>query len=51
MHLRFDLLLQRYFAPLQDLLNVRAQLPRFGIHNRELLLDAECEDMGVAAHA
>ena len=42
-HLRLDALLQDEPALLQDLLDVRAQLPRLRIDDLELLLDAERE--------
>src|ERR1700731_3607528 len=41
MHLGFDLLLERHLPAFEDLMNVRAQLPRLRIDNGEFLLDAE----------
>src|SRR6266436_6205699 len=41
MHLRFDLLFQHDLAALEDFLNVRAQLARLRIDNREFLFDTE----------
>src|SRR6266403_4187926 len=41
MHLRFDLLFEHYFAALEDFLNVRTQLARVRINNREFLLNPE----------
>ena len=41
MHLGFDLLFEHDFAAFENFLNMRAQLARLRIDNRELLLDAE----------
>src|SRR6267378_2764176 len=41
MHLGFDLLFERHLPAFEDLMNVRAQLPRSRIDNGEFLLDAE----------
>ena len=50
MHLRFDLLLERDFAALEDFLDVRAQFARLRIDNRELLFDPEGESVILLAH-
>src|SRR5260370_4586659 len=41
MHLGLDLLLEQDLAALEDFLNVRLQLARLRIDNRELLFDTE----------
>src|SRR6266481_3172093 len=40
-HLRFDLLFEDYLASFENLLDVRPQLARFRIDNREFFLDPE----------
>src|ERR1700731_1283276 len=50
MHLGFDLLLERHLPALQNLMNVRAQLPRLWIDNGEFLLDAERVAVVFGAH-
>src|SRR4029453_4152156 len=50
MHLRLDLLFQNHLAALEDLLNIRTQLARFRIDNREFLFDTEGECVLLRAH-
>ena len=40
-HLRLDLFLKGDFAALENLLDMRTELTRLGIYDRELLLDPE----------
>src|ERR1039457_2663422 len=49
-HLGFDLLFKRDLAAFEDFLDVRAQLARLRIDNREFLFDAERESMLLLAH-
>src|SRR6266480_1017811 len=51
MHLRFDLLFEHYFAALEDFLNVRTQLARVRINNREFLLNPESKGVLLGAHS
>src|SRR6266568_4038882 len=51
MHLRFDLLFEHYLAALEDFLNVRTQLARVRIDNRELLFNPESEGVLLGAHS
>src|SRR5438094_4361804 len=50
MHLRFDLLFEHYLAALEDCLNVRTQLARVRINNREFLLNPESKGVLLGAH-
>src|SRR6516162_6307671 len=50
-HLGFDLLFEHDLAALENLLNVRTQLARLRIDNREFLFDAEGECVFLRAHA
>jgi hypothetical protein len=50
MHLRFDALFQLHLAALQNLLDVRPQLPRLRIDDLEFFFDAEGEDVVFRAH-
>src|SRR5438876_5154848 len=50
MHLRLDLLFEHNFSAFENFLNVRTQLARLWIDNRELLLDAEREGVIFDAH-
>src|SRR5436305_1547278 len=50
MHLRFDLLFEHYFAALQDFLNMRAQLARLRINDREFLFNTESKRVLLRAH-
>src|ERR1700740_1116522 len=49
-HLRFDLLFEHNLAALEDLLNVRAQLARLRINDREFLFDTESEYVVFYSH-
>jgi hypothetical protein len=49
-HLGFDLLLEQDFAALENLLNVRPQLARLRIDNRELFFDTEGVSVVLGAH-
>ena len=49
-HLRLDLLFERDFAAFENFLNVRPQLARLRIDDREFLLDAEGEGVVFGAH-
>ena len=49
-HLRLDLLLELHLAAFQDLLDVRPQLARLRIDDRELFLDAERKDVVFRDH-
>src|SRR6266436_6730641 len=51
MHLRFDLLFEHYLAALEDFLNVRTQLARVRINNREFLLNPESKGVLLGAHS
>ena len=51
MHLWLDVLLQRHFAVVENLLNVRAQLARFRINDLEFLLDAKSENVFRVRHS
>src|SRR6516162_4236847 len=50
MHLGFDLLLEQDLAALENFLNVRSQLARLRIDNREFLLDSEGVRVVVPGH-
>ena len=49
-HLRFDLLFEHDFAAFENFLDMRTQLARFRIDNRELLFDAESKRVVLGAH-
>ena len=42
-HLRFDLLLERDFSAFENFVNMRTQLARLGVYDRELLFDSQSE--------
>src|SRR5215471_16163850 len=42
-HLRFELLFERNFSAFEDFVNVRTQLARLGVGDRELLYDSQSE--------
>src|ERR1043166_4702422 len=50
MHLRFDLLFQHDLAALEDFLNMRTQLARVRIDDREFLFNAESKRVLFRAH-
>ncbi len=50
MHLGLDLLFERNLPAFEDLLDVRPQLARFRIDDRELLFDAESKCVLLRAH-
>src|SRR5256714_13866621 len=50
MHLRLDLLFEHDLAALENLLNMRTQLARLRIDNRELLFDAQGERVFLGTH-
>ena len=49
-HLRLDLLFERNFPALEDLLDVRPKLACLRINDRKFLLDAESKRVLLCAH-
>jgi hypothetical protein len=50
MHLGLDLLFEKYFSAFENFVNMRPQLARFRIDDRELLFDAESKRMFLRTH-